>query len=105
MAVAITFWAASFYILLRITTSADKTAAPPAMVGFEQDVFWVMNVVCALVVGFTIVRWRGDARTSLLLKLVEEHQTRDSQPAAPPNDGPARAVDDSGVSEGPPSVS
>ncbi|MGO8929172.1 MAG: hypothetical protein ACLQU3_20085 [Limisphaerales bacterium] len=77
LVVAITFWTASSYILLQITTSADKTSAPPAMVGFQQDVFWIMNVVCALLVMFTIVRWRGDARTSLLLKIVEEQQTRD----------------------------
>jgi hypothetical protein len=105
LVVAITFWTASSYILLQITTSGDKTGAPPAMVGFQQDVFWIMNVVCALLMMFTIVRWRGDARTSLLLKLVEEQQTRDSQPAAPPNGGPARRLGNAGDAEGPPSVS
>jgi hypothetical protein len=75
------------------------------MVAFEEDVFWIMNLGCAILAMFTVIRWRGDARTTLLLKLVEEREKEDSQPGASPNGGPAMPPANSGVTKGPPSVS
>jgi len=100
--VAAIFWAASAWILIRLATPGGRVGASVPEMSFEQDVFWFMNLACVALAVFTLIRWRGDPRTTLLLKLVEGHG---SEPGASPNGGPATPVGKSGASEGPPSVS
>ena len=100
--VAGTFWAASAWILTRLAAPGGRVGASQSEISFEQDVFWFMNLGCVALGVFTLIRWRGDPRTTLLIKLVEG---RGSELVAAPNGGPAVALGGSGVTEGPPSVS
>jgi hypothetical protein len=85
--------------------SGDSMVFSPAQAAFEEDVFWFMNLGCVALATFTFIRWRGDARTGLLLKLVQLHENDDTQRTAAPNVGPARPQGISGIAEGPASVS
>jgi hypothetical protein len=100
--VAVIFWVASAWILIRLATPGGRVGASVAEMSFEQDVFWFMNLACVALAFFTLIRWRGDPRTTLLVKLVEGHG---SEPGAAPNSGPAAPSGGSKVIEGPPSVS
>jgi hypothetical protein len=101
--IGISFWPVSFYILFRL--ASDEHIAPSAFIALQEDVFWIMNLTCSWLVVSTIVRWRGDLRTTLLLKLLEAQEGCDSQPSASSNGGPAMPSANSGAAEGPPSVS
>lgn len=90
--VAVTFWGASAWILMQMTTPGGRVGASAPEMSFEQVVFWFMNLGCVALAVFILVRWRGDPRTTLLLKLVEGHA---SEPCAAPNGGPAAPSGDS----------
>ena len=66
---------------------------------------WFTLIVVGGVMGWTLSRWRGDVKTELLIRLIREHEKAAAQPGAPPNGGPAMRPGNSGVTEGPPSVS
>jgi len=100
--VAVIFWAASAWILIRLASPGGRVGASVPEMSFEQDVFWFMNFGCVALAVFTLIRWRGDPRTTLLLKLLEGHR---SEPGAAPHGGPATQSGCSGAAEGPPSVS
>jgi hypothetical protein len=69
--VAVIFWAASAWILIQEAMPGGRVGASVPEMSFEQDVFWFMNLACVGLATFTLMRWRGDPRTTLLLKLVE----------------------------------
>jgi hypothetical protein len=99
--VAIIFWSASAWILVQLVTPGGRVGASVPEMSFEQDVFWFMNLGCVALAVFTLIRWRGDPRTTLLLKLVEGVG---SEPGAAPNCGPATPIGECGSQQGPQSV-
>ena len=66
---------------------------------------WFTLIVMSGLLGWTLSRWRGDVKTALLVRLIREHEKAAAQPGAPLNGGPATQPGNSGVTEGPPSVS
>jgi hypothetical protein len=95
--VAVMFWAASAWILVSLATPGGGVGPSATEISFGQDVFWIINLGCVALAVFTLIRWRGDSRTALLLKLVEAHG---NEPGAAPNGGPTAPSGGSKVTKG-----
>lgn len=100
--IGVVVWPASGYILYRLAT--DEHVAPCAFIALQEDCFWIMNVTCAWLVMGTVARWRGDLRTTLLLKLLEAQGGGAVQSGTSPKGGTAGPGASSGLDGAPPTV-
>jgi hypothetical protein len=89
------------YVFDSTEDSRDKEAALLLHAFAYPKVLFGM-IIGALMIAFALRDWYGSPTRTLLLRLLEEHQ---AEPFAPPNGGPATPRGNSGVTEGPPSVS
>ena len=109
--VLIGMWAWMLYYVSTSTQTpgAEETAGLVRALVYPKVLFGM--IIGAIMIGFALRDWWGSATRVLLLRLLEEHEPtiagseRDTERGAAPNGGPAASSGNSGVSEGPPSVS
>lgn len=66
---------------------------------------WMMSFFWTGLCVWTLSQWGGDAKVTLLLKVLQALENGQAQQCAPLNGGPATPRGNSGVPGGPPSVS
>ncbi len=70
--------AAYAFILHRLVSLPTDSSRKAAAIGWLSPIAWILLFMSSGWLGLTIAHWRGDIKTRLLLKLVEEHEKSQS---------------------------